>query len=955
MSRSRTSRAVLALLVAAAVTSGSAVGAQAVAAAPRQSPSLHPSAGAPPWTPTVRYLVGPAHGRREDLAGARQRSGRGSPTPSTPTDPGANGAIGVVSGVPRLGIPTFRHVDSNGVNLFADSTAYPGRLGVAASFDPAGGRRVRDGGRSRRPGTGRRPDLRAAGRPDPAADLGAEPHHLRRGSLPDLPAGHRRRPRDPAAAGCWPSSSISRSTTGRTRTSPSVVDERAAHELYLGAYEARADRRRGQLGDVLLRQLPDRRCPADPGVRLREPLRHAGRAARPVRVHRLDRLRLRRVARHLRPARWAGPGVPQHQPRRGGAQAAGRPVVGDVRPGLRQGPGPGRRPHSVPVPAVRPARRRRLPGAGRRPMSARRPRPRPSTSRPAIALARRLAEESAVLLKNDDHVLPLPRRGGSVAVIGPTADVLPAAPGTERSRGVGQRTTISPLDVLRAELGTSDQLRARNRPGRHRPSPPRRSAPPRAGPPGSPAPPPHRTGPCVGTQVDAAAGRQPDRPGQGQHLHLDRLCERAVRRHLDPLAATAGRNPGGQPLRPERRGQPRLPGRAVHRRVRLRLPDRGRYRGAAHVGLHAASERLQGWTDAERPIPRADHGRGTGDADAGRAPDQVRYATSAKAATAPTMRLSWAPQKHDVDAAVAAAARAHTAVVFVDDANTNVPAGEVGTLGPDQDDLIEKIAAANPNTVVVLNTGAGVLMPWLARVKGVLEMWFPGQEGGTATANLLLGNANPSGRLPITFPADNASTPFAGHPERATGVNGQIVWSEGLQMGYRWYLANHVQPLFPFGFGLSYSSFAYSGLKVHGPHGHSGVVKVSFRVRNTGPVTGDRRAPAVPEPARRSCRAVTAAGRLPPGHPQARPLPHDQAPHRPSQHPTPTVVLGHRHPHTGASRPGPSRSLSQRPSPTPGSPAASSGTSASIRPRSDNGGGRPHDGRLVHAPAPEQR
>jgi beta-glucosidase len=204
----------------------------------------------------------------------------------------------------------------------------------------------------------------------------------------------------------------------------------------------------------------------------------------------------------------------------------------------------------------------------------------------------------------------------------------------------------------------------------------------------------------------------------------------------------------------------------------------------------------------------------------------VNYATSAKAATAPTLRLSWAPQQHDVDAAAAAAARARTAVVFVDDADTNTAAGDVGTLGPGQDNLIEKVAAANPNTVVVLNTGAGVLMPWLGHVKGVLEMWFPGQEGGTATADLLLGKANPSGKLPITFPADNASTPFAGHPERTIGVNGQIVWSEALQVGYRWYLANHVKPLFPFGFGLSYSSFEYSDLRISGPHGRPGRVDV---------------------------------------------------------------------------------------------------------------------------------
>src|SRR5262249_18201665 len=133
----------------------------------------------------------------------------------------------------------------------------------------------------------------------------------------------------------------------------------------------------------------------------------------------------------------------------------------------------------------------------------------------------------------------------------------------------------------------------------------------------------------------------------------------------------------------------------------------------------------------------------------------ISYATSAKAATAPTMRLSWAPQQHDVDAAVAAAAQARTAVVFVDDADTNTPVGDVSTLGPGQDNLIEKVPAPNPNPVVGLNPGAGVLIPWRDPAKGVLEMWSPGQGGGPAPADLLVGNANPSGKLPITFPADN--------------------------------------------------------------------------------------------------------------------------------------------------------------------------------------------------------
>src|SRR6476646_2668962 len=130
---SRTIRALFAVIVAAALTTGSAVGAQAAA-----SPSSDPPAASPPWTSTVRYLVGQLT-VDEKISLVHGALGQGIVTPTTPTDPEANGAIGVVSGVARLGIPTVRHVDSHGVNLFADSTAYPGRLGVAAAFARAAG------------------------------------------------------------------------------------------------------------------------------------------------------------------------------------------------------------------------------------------------------------------------------------------------------------------------------------------------------------------------------------------------------------------------------------------------------------------------------------------------------------------------------------------------------------------------------------------------------------------------------------------------------------------------------------------------------------------------------------------------------------------------------------------------------------------------------------------------
>src|SRR5208283_5204642 len=120
-------------------------------------------------------------------------------------------------------------------------------------------------------------------------------------------------------------------------------------------------------------------------------------------------------------------------------------------------------------------------------------------------------------------------------------------------------------------------------------------------------------------------------------------------------------------------------------------------------------------------------------------------------------------RRANIAAAVAAAKSARAAVVF---AWSDV--GYAFSLPGEQDELIAKVAAANPRTIVVLNTGGPVAMPWKDRVRAILEMWYPGQEGGWATANLLLGRANPGGKLPVTFPAriEDAPARAAGHPER---------------------------------------------------------------------------------------------------------------------------------------------------------------------------------------------
>ena len=201
-------------------------------------------------------------------------------------------------------------------------------------------------------------------------------------------------------------------------------------------------------------------------------------------------------------------------------------------------------------------------------------------------------------------------------------------------------------------------------------------------------------------------------------------------------------------------------------------------------------------------------------------------------------RLNWyTPEQRqaDHDAAIAAAKNAKTAVVFVWTRGTPVFA-----LPGDQDNLVDEIVAVNPNTIVVLNTSQPVALPWLDKVKAVLEMWWPGDEGGWATANLLAGKTSPAGRLPVTWGKsleDYAATDPK-HPERSTkGVDGKTTYSEGVNVGYRWFDHEGIAPLFAFGHGLSYSTFAYSGLKV--VKATDGGLDATLTIKNTGGVDSD--------------------------------------------------------------------------------------------------------------------
>jgi beta-glucosidase len=239
--------------------------------------------------------------------------------------------------------------------------------------------------------------------------------------------------------------------------------------------------------------------------------------------------------------------------------------------------------------------------------------------------------------------------------------------------------------------------------------------------------------------------------------------------------------------------------------------------------------------------------------------------------SAPTqIQFRWVPpdnQAQSIAKAVTAAKAARKVIVFAYDEGTEGSdrGGSNQSLGLQlpgyQDSLIAAVAAANPNTVVVLNTGDPVLMPWAPSVKSILEMWYPGQEGGPATADVLLGKADPGGKLPVSFPPDGTHFPSYDPGCTDTSVTGNCplypgtagpspflpgattsyrtitgMAVNGIFEGYRWYDEHSITPLFPFGYGLSYTKFAYSKLSAY--PSNDGGITVSFRIQNTGSVSG---------------------------------------------------------------------------------------------------------------------
>ncbi|MFI5097410.1 MAG: beta-glucosidase family protein [Candidatus Acidiferrales bacterium] len=194
-------------------------------------------------------------------------------------------------------------------------------------------------------------------------------------------------------------------------------------------------------------------------------------------------------------------------------------------------------------------------------------------------------------------------------------------------------------------------------------------------------------------------------------------------------------------------------------------------------------------------------------------------------------------------AAAAALAKSSTvAVVFVSQWESEGMDFQDLSFSSDQDALVAAVAAVNPHTIVVLENGGAQIMPWLGSVSAVLEAWYPGQRGGEAIANILFGSVNPSGKLPITFPASvndlpRPTIPIPSPPTSTAPFNVDYT-IEGLNVGYKWYQAQNIPPLFAFGYGLSYTTFSISNPQLAPNATSASGFQVSFDLKNTGTIAG---------------------------------------------------------------------------------------------------------------------
>jgi len=424
-------------------------------------------------------------------------------------------------------------------------------------------------------------------------------------------------------------------------------------------------------------------------------------------------------------------------------------------------------------------------------------------------IIQRTGEEAAVLLKNEGGALPLKAADlDQVVLIGPTAGQVDSiGVNGERSVGLPERQ-VGPWDAMKKISGNAKIQFAVD-------------------------------DDMTGTAVPADVLSHDGKPGlvrtEGSSEQVDATLDFTLKggNALKPNATVTWK--GTLTIPHDGNYWLYLQALGTNATIKLdgkRLAGTGVNQGGVHGDiLQATQDNAIPTTDGIDNVRRA--------VDLKAGPHAIEISTTPDTSTAPVqVRLSWytpEQRKADHEAAIAAAKKAKVAVVFL-----WTRLRPIFGLPGEQDKLVEEVAAVNPNTIVVLNTSQPVALPWVNKVKAVVEMWWPGDEGGWSTANVLLGKVSPAGRLPVTWGKrleDYAATDPK-HPERSgKGVDGKTTYSEGVHVGYRWFDKENIEPLFAFGHGLSYTTFAYSGLKEK--KSADGGMDVSLTIKNTGAMESD--------------------------------------------------------------------------------------------------------------------
>ncbi len=849
---SRTALAACAGGVGLAIVLGTTTGPSAIAATPADPPAssfgVSPAtAQDAPYTKTVSYLLSqmtPA----EEVAVIAQG-----------TDPDNHGEAGYLAGVPRLGVPAVRHADALGINVYADGTAFPTRLGLASSFDRDAynllGEEVGKQGKALGVDLVYGPQVDMARYPSWSRNLttnGEDAYVSSQFSAAEINGIQ--------STGLLSQVKHVSFYNGQNQATPSLISSQAAHEVYLAPAQSAIEE--GGVSSLMCsyaifqivgeQNAPQYACSNSNLLNniVKNQFNLKGFITSDYNASKATSDILAGMDNEFATTNLSAPKlVPlidltssSFEPAYASAtaNAVARMLYEYERFGLLDN-------SKIPDSVESDVEQHGDVSSTYNGTTV------DKASGDKVALS--LAEESGVLLKNEDDALPL-STSKSVAVVGPTSTLLPASPGGERSRGFGDQVNYTPLKAIKAQVGSENVTSA---PGVDWIGDTVPTANLQTTNDGSAVPGLTRTNTDGSTTVDTTIdGKQTTLAKGGQYTwsgYLNVTTADTYRLLLQrPYGVDTGNASaynGGVQQEPGRNGPPEPLSLSVD--------------GAAQTIVNPGGNILQ---NAFPDGQRASNGQYLGKQNLGVSLDlsvglhkvSFTYKPTASTATTPTIRFAWAPLAQNTAKAVQAAKTSDETVIFVDDSTPGTTEGagpnssttaSLRNLNATQVNLINTVSAAahaaGNKAVVVLNSGTAVAMPWVDNVDAVLEMWYPGEKGGQATSNLLYGVVNPSGKLPMTFPKDDDSTPFSGNLERTTGTQTgsettpSIKWTDGVNVGYRWYTdpeanPNGYKPRFPFGYGLSYTSFKYSDLSVK--NAKDGGLDVTFSVTNTGKKDG---------------------------------------------------------------------------------------------------------------------